>query len=187
MKRWILLVLASCSIVQPPPKAPSPGATCLDKSWYPGAGNTTVVFELNDVSPKTFVPDDMCILVDDKALLTNEHRNVVLPRLREGVTWRGTLAPGKHTFEVRYRTIGADKEPKDIVSRHTFDISSEMTIESRIQDDLSPHWYTAKGVPFLPKKADAPEPQPTMSTSAAPPVLPPTWYTAPSDGGTDRD
>jgi hypothetical protein len=168
------------------PKAPSPGATCLGKAWYPGvteknAPRTTIVFELDDKSPKTFVPEDMCILVDDKAMLTNEHRNVVLPRLREGVTWRGTLSPGKHTIELRYRTTSPGREPRDIASSHVFEIAEEMTIEARIQDDLEVHWFTAKGVAFAATKVTAPEP--VGSASAPSPKLPPTWYTAPSDAG----
>jgi hypothetical protein len=189
----VLALVLSCT----PARAPSPGATCLGKKWYPGitdknAPRTTVVFELDDRSPKSWSPEDLCLLVDDQAMLTNEHRNVVLPRLRDAVTWRGTLSPGKHTLEVRYRTTTPGREPRDIASSHVFEISGETTIEARIQDDLPPndlavHWYTAKGVPFIAMKIAA-EPVPVAVASSTPsPALPPTWYTAPGDGDAGAD
>lgn len=83
---------------------------CLSKDWYPGvtdpkAPRVNVVIQYVDQTTK-YRPKDVCLTIDGRPLLSTIDRAAVIPRLerREGLTWRGTVSPGKHDLGVHVRS-----------------------------------------------------------------------------------
>jgi hypothetical protein len=199
----LLLVLAyACT----PARAPSPGANCVGRSWYAGTTDPnapTMVLNYKDDTPAdTFVPEDICLLIDDQAMLTSDHRNVVVPRLpiREMLTWRASVPRGKHNVSILVRF--GKKNAFDVVSSREFDVKGDVTVdaivrhepattrvnpgvgrraqtETTIEEHAVMHWYESNGVPALPKPPPPPEDEPVPSATTTSTPLPPTWGVSP--------
>jgi hypothetical protein len=92
-----------------------------------------VVVQYVDQTTK-YHPKDMCMAIDGRPLLSTLDRAAVIPRLerREGMTWRGTVSPGKHELGVHVRSsIEGSDGLRDEMAHDTyaFEASDGTTIE----------------------------------------------------------
>jgi len=174
LRRLFALAL-SCA----PAQSPSPAATCVTHTWYAGASDPNaheLVLNYFDKTDSKIEPTDICLLLDDKTLLTSEHRNVIVPRLplREAITWRGRVAPGKHTVAIFVRVRDAHK-PRDVSATRALEIQGDTTLDAHLVSATELRFAESAGVPIVAKNAAPIEDAPVPSAKPAP--LPPTWYT----------
>lgn len=129
MRALFALVLAAAACGGSPKNAHDADVEygqCLKKDWYPGVTDphaprvhVTVVYR--DQTAK-FRPKDVCLSVDGRPLLSTVDRATVIPRLelREPMTWKGTLSPGKHELAAHLRSsVEADGASHDVMAHQT--------------------------------------------------------------------
>ena len=141
-----------------PPPVKSDLDQCLDHPKYemdPTAPGFELTFTFQDKMTDTFRPEHLCVLIDDRAMFSADDQKQIDAAIggRPPLTWKGRVAPGKHTLYLGALWRGYGEGEKAYLRKVSFFVSTHHAVVATapIELDVTSFEQPAKEVEDRPR------------------------------------